>query len=83
VYAKDSSSHGVYPEFVEPMAALRVKQLPQGSEWLYEVKWDGYRVLIIKDGHSVGLISRNEKDLTKTYPSVRAAGKRLALGPPE
>ncbi len=61
------------------MAALRVKELPEGNtDWLYEVKWDGYRVLIIKDGESTRLISRNEKDLTNFYPTIRAAGKRLA-----
>jgi ATP-dependent DNA ligase len=31
------------PAFVTPMAALVVKKLPEGDEWLYEVRWDGYR----------------------------------------
>ena len=29
------------PAFVIPMAAVAVKQLPEGDDWLYEVKWDG------------------------------------------
>jgi ATP-dependent DNA ligase len=35
------------------MAALAVKTLPEGEEWLYELKWDGYRALLIKDGEDV------------------------------
>jgi bifunctional non-homologous end joining protein LigD len=38
------------PAFVTPMAAVTVKKLPDGDEWLYELKWDGYRALLIKDG---------------------------------
>jgi bifunctional non-homologous end joining protein LigD len=35
--------------FIEPMYARLVNELPQGSEWLYEVKFDGYRCLAGKD----------------------------------
>jgi ATP-dependent DNA ligase len=38
------------PHFIEPMAALSVAVLPEGPEWSYELKLDGYRALIIKDG---------------------------------
>jgi len=31
------------PAFITPMAAQVVKELPQGNEWIYEVKFDGYR----------------------------------------
>jgi ATP-dependent DNA ligase len=40
------------PAFVTPMAALAVKELLEGREWLYELKWDGYRALLIKDGEN-------------------------------
>jgi bifunctional non-homologous end joining protein LigD len=59
------------------MSATIVSSLPEGGEWLYEVKFDGYRALIVKDGARVRLMSRNEKDLTAAYPSVTAAGRRL------
>lgn len=65
------------PTFVTPMAAVAVKQLPEGEEWLYEVKLDGYRVLIIKDGSHVELQSRNHKDLTPMYPGIAAAALNL------
>ncbi len=58
------------------MTATLVQSLPEGSQWLYEVKLDGYRALVIKHDESVRVISRNEKDLTANYPGiVRAAAK--------
>jgi bifunctional non-homologous end joining protein LigD len=59
------------------MTALVVDTLPEGDRWLYEVKLDGYRALIIKQGDRVELRSRNEKELTKSYPGVTAAAQRL------
>jgi bifunctional non-homologous end joining protein LigD len=65
------------PTFVEPMAALDVAALPEGPEWSYELKLDGYRVLIIKDSASIKIRSRRDKDLMSMYPAVAAAGRRL------
>jgi bifunctional non-homologous end joining protein LigD len=59
------------------MAARVVDELPEGVEWTYEVKFDGYRALLLKDGKHVQIRSRNDKDLTSTYPSVAASGRRL------
>jgi bifunctional non-homologous end joining protein LigD len=65
------------PAFVTPMAAQVVKKLPEGDDWLYELKFDGYRALIIKDKQRVDLRSRKNKDLTGMYPGLAAAGSRL------
>ena len=65
------------PRFVEPMAARLVAALPEGPEWLYEAKLDGYRALIIKDGARVQVRSRNDKDMTRAYPSVTAGARKL------
>ena len=67
------------PTFVTPMPALAVKELPEGDEWLYELKWDGYRALLIKDGDDVQIRSRNDKDLTAMYPGIAAAGRRQKI----
>jgi bifunctional non-homologous end joining protein LigD len=64
-------------KFIEPMALQLVKQLPQGAEWLYEVKFDGYRALILKNGDAVEIRSRNDRDLTRTYPSIVEAARNL------
>jgi len=39
------------PVFVTPMAAQVVKRLPEGDDWIYELKFDGYRALVIKVKH--------------------------------
>jgi ATP-dependent DNA ligase len=65
------------PAFVEPMAAASVTELPNGDQWIYEVKWDGYRGLILKDGGRVQVRSRNNKDFALKYPGVADAACRL------
>jgi len=49
------------------MLALAVRDLPTGN-WLYEVKFDGYRALAIKADKEVRLISRNRKSFNDDYP---------------
>jgi bifunctional non-homologous end joining protein LigD len=62
------------------MAAQPVSRLPEGEDWLYELKLDGYRALLLKDGSLIRILSRNEKDLTQMYPTVAAAGLKLKAG---
>jgi bifunctional non-homologous end joining protein LigD len=57
----------------QPMLATAADSLPEGSGWTYEIKWDGYRALAAKNGSSVRLISRNQKNLTGDYPTVVSA----------
>jgi bifunctional non-homologous end joining protein LigD len=59
------------------MAAQLVDALPEGGDWIYEVKFDGYRALLLKTGDKVQIRSRNNKDLTSAYPSIAAAAQRL------
>jgi bifunctional non-homologous end joining protein LigD len=59
------------------MAAQVVQELPEGDDWLYEVKFDGYRALIIKSNDGVQIRSRNDNDLTRTYPGISAAARDL------
>jgi bifunctional non-homologous end joining protein LigD len=68
--ARPRQSQRSVPAFLEPMAAQLVKQLPDDDEWLYEVKFDGYRALLIKDGQRVEIRSRKDLDLTGMYPRV-------------
>jgi len=62
------------PSFIEPMKALPVEKLPEG-DWLYEIKFDGYRALAFKNGKDVRLISRNKKAFD--YPQLVASLKLL------
>jgi DNA ligase D-like protein (predicted ligase) len=59
------------------MAARVVDTLPEGEEWMYEVKLDGYRALILKTASRVQIRSRTDKDLTAAYPGVATAASRL------
>jgi bifunctional non-homologous end joining protein LigD len=53
-------------DFIEPMKALPVTDLPVG-DWLYELKFDGYRPLALKAGKEVRLISRNRTNFDNDY----------------
>jgi ATP-dependent DNA ligase len=55
------------------MQCLPVAKLPEGSNWEYEVKFDGYRALGIKSGGRVRLMSRNENDLAGRFPILAQA----------
>ena len=68
------------PHFVEPMTAKEVPELPDESDWVYEIKLDGYRALGIKHGENARLISRNEKSLAKDFPGVVSALKTINAG---
>ena len=59
------------------MTAETVQRLPEGPEWIYEVKFDGYRALLVKNGTAIRIHSRNDNDLTAAYPHVRAASTTL------
>ncbi len=50
--------------------AKLVKAVPKGDEWLYEMKYDGYRILSFIEGNSVRLITRNGNDYTKRFKDV-------------
>jgi bifunctional non-homologous end joining protein LigD len=58
------------PRVVEPMLAKLVKKLPEGKQWSYEAKWDGYRILALKSGSEVKLLSRRGRDFTKKFLRV-------------
>ena len=55
---------------VEPMLAKAVPDLPEGSDWLYEPKWDGFRALVFRDGDDLYLQSRDLKPLERYFPEL-------------
>jgi len=64
--------------FVEPMQCMAVAKLPEGPDWEYEVKLDGYRALGIKSAGGVKLMSRNGKDFSQRFPALARAFEPLA-----
>src|SRR5262245_52159182 len=57
---------------VLPMLAKRVAELPDGGGWMFEPKWDGFRVLVFRDGDELLLQSREGKPLDRYFPELRA-----------
>ena len=57
-------------DFVKPMLAKPVKELPSGRNWLYELKLDGYRVLVMKERGVVTLFSRRGNNLNNAFPRI-------------
>lgn len=62
---------------IPPMEALSVDAIPEGPEWQYEPKWDGFRCLVFRDGDTVTLQSKAGKPLTRYFPDVVAAAGAL------
>jgi bifunctional non-homologous end joining protein LigD len=61
-------------EFCLPTKADKV---PTGSEWIHEIKYDGYRMLVIRDHDRVRLISRGGRDWDDRFPLVVSAALKL------
>jgi len=60
-------------DFIPPMLARPVNELPDGTGWLYELKLDGYRVLVLKTRGNVTLFSRRGNNLTNIYARITRA----------
>jgi ATP-dependent DNA ligase len=60
----------VVPPPVLPMLAKRVDDLPDGAGWVFEPKWDGFRVLVFRDGDDILLQSRDSKPLGRYFPEL-------------
>ncbi len=60
-----------------PQEALLVEKIPEGPQWWYEPKWDGFRGVLENDGGELGLWSRNGRPLLRYFPELRPLGERL------
>ena len=58
------------PTAVHPMLATTVEEPFDDPEWLFEIKWDGYRAVAFLAKNKVRLVSRNQNDLTAQYPEL-------------
>jgi bifunctional non-homologous end joining protein LigD len=65
----------------QPMLATLETVLPQGDDWLYEIKWDGYRAIAYVRGSECRLRSRNGNDLTERFAAVAKAIPRSLKTP--
>ncbi len=65
------------PATIEPMLATAVDKPPEGSSWLYEVKWDGIRALCLIDNGKLHIQSRSGKRCEKQYPELADLPKHV------
>jgi ATP-dependent DNA ligase len=63
--------------FIPPMLARLVRTLPEGPEWEYELKLDGYRLQAIKDPDKVRLYSRRGNDFTRKFARIATAVSKI------
>ena len=66
--------------FAEPMECLSVSKLPEGKQWVWEIKLDGYRALAVKSSSDVMLLSRRNKLLNTKFPYIVESLADLADG---
>src|SRR4051794_22799285 len=65
------------PEWIRPQLCKLVDEAPEGSDWLHEIKFDGYRMHARLDQGTVQLLTRNGLDWTEKYPAIASAVSSL------
>jgi bifunctional non-homologous end joining protein LigD len=76
---KAATHHGKLPAFTSPQLATLTDALPQGDDWLFEVKFDGYRALTAASGDQARIYTRSGNDWTDRYPNIARAVTALDL----
>lgn len=66
--------------FIESMECLPVSEVPEGPEWTYELKLDGYRLEVVQTQKETTLYSRRRNILNRKFPYIAAALKGLPNG---
>jgi bifunctional non-homologous end joining protein LigD len=65
------------PGFVVPAQPIKASKPPSGVDWVHEIKHDGYRLIVRRDGPTVRLYTRNAYDWTARLPAIAAAAERI------
>lgn len=65
------------PSAIQPMLASITEDPFNSPDWLFEVKWDGYRVVSFIENGQVRMLSRNQNDLGPRYPELRELPKLI------
>ncbi|MFL5810730.1 MAG: DNA ligase D, partial [Flavisolibacter sp.] len=66
-----------HSRFIPPMQATRIEEPFNDPKFIYEIKWDGYRIIAKVEGGKVKLFSRSGLDYTSKYPPIAHALSRL------
>src|SRR5712672_1185184 len=63
--------------FVVPAQPVKASKPPSGAGWVHEIKHDGYRLIVRRDGPTVRLYTRNAYDWTARLPAIAAGAERI------
>lgn len=63
------------PSAIHPMLATSIDEPFDGADWVFEIKWDGYRAIAFIEDGKVRLVSRNQNELTPRYPELKDLAK--------
>jgi bifunctional non-homologous end joining protein LigD len=63
--------------FVDPCIPTRAPKPPSGPDWVHEVKHDGYRLIVRRNGETVRLFTRRGYDWTGRYPAIASAAGKI------
>ncbi len=69
--AVNSPVKSAMPTAIHPMLAESIEKPFDDKDWLFEIKWDGYRAIAFVEGGKVRLVSRNQNELTGRYPELK------------
>jgi bifunctional non-homologous end joining protein LigD len=67
------------PDFIAPQLATLVDRVPQGKDWLHEIKFDGYRILCRISNGRISLVTRNRQDWTERLTFLARAARELPV----
>ncbi|MBY5624424.1 non-homologous end-joining DNA ligase [Rhizobium leguminosarum] len=68
------------PDRIEPCLALLKARPPTGDDWVYEVKWDGYRLSVHVEPKGIRILTRGGHDWTDRFPAIKQAALWLPVG---
>ncbi len=79
--ALPGARRGKLPQTLSPELATLVTEVPEGSDWLHEMKFDGYRILLHVDGSKVRCLTRRGNDWSDRLPHLTKDVAQLGLPP--
>ncbi|NEJ10335.1 ATP-dependent DNA ligase [Rhizobium leguminosarum] len=68
------------PARIEPCLALLRAKPPKGDDWVYEIKWDGYRLSVHVEPTGIRILTRGGHDWTDRFPAIKQAALWLPVG---
>ncbi|TBE54496.1 non-homologous end-joining DNA ligase [Rhizobium beringeri] len=68
------------PDRIEPCLALLKARPPKGDDWVYEIKWDGYRLSVHVEPTRIRILTRGGHDWTDRFPAIKQAALWLPVG---